>query len=767
MALLPSPFSVPGRHAAQLIALVIGLVSTGAAYLSVDRTIRLQRETRFRQAVETSTTAVTDRMQAYSTMLHATRGFFDALGEVPSRPAFAAFVRGLEVAERYPGVQGIGFAAVIPRAQLHAHEARERASGADLYTVWPAGERDVYTSIVYLEPLDWRNARAIGFDMFSEPVRRAAMERARDTGKLAASGRVELVQEAGEIRQGGFLVYLPVYERPPRTPEERHALLRGWVYAPFRAADLLQRTVGAGAARDVALHVYDGAEVRPDALLYAARAEPVDGQAPLLQRIDVGGRTWTLHFAATGAFVSATERALPPLALLLGLVATAILVRTVRRETQARRWAEQSARRTAFLAEAGKILASSLDYARTLPEVGRLAAEEIADAAILFVDGERGAPLWCVAHADADHAARLEAALRRRGVDPAEEAGVAAVLRTRAPELLARIDAARHPMIARDPELAALAREARIRSVLTVPILARGAAIGALVLAASSRRRRFGADDVALAEDLARLVAAAVDTARLYRDAQDAVRERDEFLSIASHELKTPLTSLALQSESLRAAARRGDAEGTARKADVVRRNVKRLAALVASMLDLSRIRAGRLELELEDVDLAEVAREVVGRFEDEAHRAGCTLALDAPEPVVGHWDRLRVDQVVTNLLSNAVKYGPGKPVEVRVGTTGGERAVLSVRDHGIGISAEDQRRIFDQFERAVSDRHYGGFGLGLWIVRSIVESLGGTVRVESAPGEGSTFTVELERARAAAARRADGDVAQAPGREA
>jgi signal transduction histidine kinase len=527
----------------------------------------------------------------------------------------------------------------------------------------------------------------------------------------------------------------------------------------------LQRTVGAGAARDVGLQVYDGVEANPEALLFDAGVPAANEHPPLLQHLEMGGRTWTLRFAATTAFVSATERALPPAALLLGLAATAVLLSTVRRETQARRRAEQAARRTAFLAEASKLLSSSLDYRRTLPAIAQLAAEEIADEAIVFVGGEPAPPLWCVGHRDPAHASRLEAALRRRGVEPTEQAGIAGVLRTRTPELVARLAPKRKQVADGDPELLALAREARLRSRLTVPLLARGSAFGALVLATAAGHRRLGPEELAVAEDLARLVAAAVDNARLYRDAQEAVRERDEFLSIASHELKTPLTSLALQSESLRVAARRGDAEATARKAEVVRRNVKRLAALVASMLDLSRIRAGRLELELEDVDLADVAREVTARFEDEAQRAGCTLVLHAPEPVVGHWDRLRIDQVLTNLLSNAVKYGPGKPVEVRVGAVE-RRAVLTVRDHGIGIPADDQRRIFEQFTRAVSERHYGGFGLGLWIVRSIVASLGGDVRVESAPGEGSTFTIELDP-RPSATLRAEGEAASATGREA
>jgi len=177
----------------------------------------------------------------------------------------------------------------------------------------------------------------------------------------------------------------------------------------------------------------------------------------------------------------------------------------------------------------------------------------------------------------------------------------------------------------------------------------------------------------------------------------------------------------------------------------VIRRNVERLSRLITNLLDISRIGEGRLALELEPVDLSDLVCEVAGRFEDELSRAGSTLQLDVPGPVVGRWDRLRLDQVVTNLVANAVKYGPGKPIEVWV-RTDGDRVDLAVRDHGIGIPREAQQRIFERFERAVSDRHFGGFGLGLWISRRIVESLGGTIGVESEPGQGATFTVELWR---------------------
>jgi signal transduction histidine kinase len=183
-----------------------------------------------------------------------------------------------------------------------------------------------------------------------------------------------------------------------------------------------------------------------------------------------------------------------------------------------------------------------------------------------------------------------------------------------------------------------------------------------------------------------------------------------------------------------------------AARTDLIRRSADRLTRLVTSLLDISRIGAGRLDLEREETDLSEVTREVAERFQEEARRARCELRVDTT-PAVGFWDRLRLDQVVTNLLANALKYGAGAPIDVRVTAQDG-RALLTVRDHGIGISEEDQRRIFQRFERAVSQRNYGGFGLGLWIVRQIVEAQGGAVRVESEPGHGSTFTVELEAGR-------------------
>jgi PAS domain S-box-containing protein len=236
------------------------------------------------------------------------------------------------------------------------------------------------------------------------------------------------------------------------------------------------------------------------------------------------------------------------------------------------------------------------------------------------------------------------------------------------------------------------------------------------------------------------------------KKAEQALREaiglREDFLSVASHELRTPLTALRLEVENLlRFSRRHVGAASPAIDARVGRINAQaaRLNHLIDELLDVSRIAAGRLELQIEEVDLAVVVDEVRARLTGEAQRRGSELNVHVMGRAVGAWDASRLDQVITNLLSNAIKYGAGRPIEITIEAFD-DRAVLTIHDHGLGISLEDQDRIFRRFERAAPSRNYAGIGLGLWIVRQIVEALGGTVRVESRPQLGATFTVDLPR---------------------
>ncbi len=374
-----------------------------------------------------------------------------------------------------------------------------------------------------------------------------------------------------------------------------------------------------------------------------------------------------------------------------------------------------------FLARAGSELASSLDDEASLERVARLAVPSWADlcSVHLWEEGE----LRCVAAAHA-------------GPEPAAPPGE--------PET----DAVARIIASGQPELR-LESTPRPYASLRVPLMVRHQVLGVLSLVTT--RRLYDAQDLALAQELARQAALAIDNSRLYHEAQQAVRLREEFLSIASHELKTPISALQLQVQSLLSTLARSPTgpspERLRRSLETVDRQIRRQTQLINDLLDVSRISAGRLQLRPEPLELSALVREVAERFEPELTRSGSPLKLHMSQETAGQWDRLRLDQVVTNLLSNAMKYGRGNPIQVEAEATGGQIR-LSVKDGGIGIAAEDLSRLFNRFERAVSERNYGGFGLGLWITRQIVEAMGGRIHVTSQLGVGSTFTVELPRQR-------------------
>ncbi|MDY7232535.1 PAS domain-containing sensor histidine kinase [Hyalangium rubrum] len=230
---------------------------------------------------------------------------------------------------------------------------------------------------------------------------------------------------------------------------------------------------------------------------------------------------------------------------------------------------------------------------------------------------------------------------------------------------------------------------------------------------------------------------------------KEALKARDEFLSIASHELRTPLTSMKLQLHLMQRGLEHGDpsaasAERVRKLVEQSNRQIARLARLIDDMLDIARIQTGRLVIEPTPVDAVELTRDVLGRLGPHLAEAGTPATLEAPERLEARWDPFRIEQVITNLLTNAMRYGNHKPVTVRLRSREG-RILLSVQDQGLGIAKASQERIFNRFERAISASVVSGLGLGLFISRQIVEAHGGRIWVESeGPGRGSTFCVEL-----------------------
>lgn len=399
-------------------------------------------------------------------------------------------------------------------------------------------------------------------------------------------------------------------------------------------------------------------------------------------------------------------------------------------------------RRLAVLAKASEVLATSLDYDTTLRNVIELALPVLGDFGFFDVVEDDGTVRRVArAHDDPETQGILD---QTRWVRSERTDINLCALSSGYAGLHPDIDDAWMQNIAVSPEHLALLRQLAFRSMLTVPLAYHGKTLGALTLFFARSERRHAAGDVPLAEELARRAAAAVENARLFRESREAIRLRDDFLSIAGHELNTPLAALQLQIQSLKRQVEKEPALGkVGERLGKTENQVLRLEKLISELLDVSRITGGRLSIEREPMDLAATVRDVAERMAPSAAKASCELVLACPDGVVGSWDRLRIEQVVTNLMSNAIKYGAGRPIEV-VTTRDADVARLTVRDHGIGIAPGDEARIFGRFERAVSERHYGGFGLGLWISRQIVEAHGGSIRFDRPADVGTRFTVEL-----------------------
>jgi signal transduction histidine kinase len=409
-----------------------------------------------------------------------------------------------------------------------------------------------------------------------------------------------------------------------------------------------------------------------------------------------------------------------------------------------------------FFAEASTLLSSSLDHVSICERLAHLVVPSFADWCGVELAEQGELRSIAIAHVESAKVAVAEEMRRRYPPDPAAARGPHGVLRTGRPELVADIAPEMLERGAVNAEHLRFLRDLGLRSVLIVPLVAGGRPIGVLNLVWAESERRYGPDDLEMMRELGRRAGLAVENARLYNEARAAVKLRDEFLSIASHELKTPLTSLRLKVDGiLRVAAKADkgaiDVGKLATRVQGVDKQLSRLTELVDALLDVSRAASGQVQLRLEEVDLAAVAQAAAQRFKDDLASAGCSLSVvvagpsGSKSPILGRWDRMRLDEVITNFLSNAIKYGAGKPIQIRV-TASATTATIEVEDHGIGISPDDQGRLFERFARVVSPDHYGGFGLGLWIVKLLVEAMGGKVAVRSAVGAGSVFSAELPR---------------------
>ena len=409
-----------------------------------------------------------------------------------------------------------------------------------------------------------------------------------------------------------------------------------------------------------------------------------------------------------------------------------------------RKRAEESQR---FLAEASEVLVSSLDYERTLGRVAELVVPRVADwCAIDMLTDERTLRRIAVVHQDPAKVELARELERRYPPTLGEREGVAKVVRTGVAEIYPNVPEELLALVTHDADHLRLVREMGLKSALVVPLAAQGRVVGAITLVTSESGRRYSQADLPFVEDLAHRAALAIENARLYREAQEVNRLKDEFLATLSHELRTPLTAVLGWTRLL--ATGQLDEAASKRALETIERNAQAQVQLVDDILDVSRIIRGKLRLNVRAVELAPVVEAAVDAVRPAADAKGIRLQVVLDRlagPVSGDPDRLQ--QIVWNLLSNAIKFTP-KEGRVQVLLSRADSHLdVTVSDSGPGIDAEFLPYVFDRFRQAdpTTTRTHGGLGLGLAIVRHLTELHGGTVRAESAgEGGGATFRVTL-----------------------
>ncbi len=797
--------------------LAISLCLTILAYVISQNALKSRAEDRFEFHVQAIEKSIQDRLLVYEQVLRGGVALFNANQGHVSRDAFASYVATLQIEQNWPGIQGMGFSVPLSPEELDAHEAAIRAQGFPDYAVSPPGPRDAYSAIIYLEPFDWRNQRAFGYDMWSNPSRREAMARARDTGTASTSGLITLVQETDEDVQRGFLTYLPVYQggSMPDSLDARRDRFAGWVYAPYRAGDLMEGIVGEE-HDEVTVRVFDGtrATMSEETLLYhSADADIAHHHQPVFQTVrefSLQGKDWTVEYHTHAGYQTLVSDFQQPYYIFVsGLIIDSLLfyviyslyfinkrARNITRDW--RRIIEQAPNALLIADEHGQVYLANEQAEILLGAPSRsLRSQNLRD---LF---DCPNAIFKEAFLRDEDTQRLDTEVERHdGVLAPVEVSIAPLntlqgrflvaslidiserkkmqqmfegIVEQAPNALVMTDESGNIVLSNaqaDALFGYETGELRGKSIETlVPethrinhpsyrarffeapkarAMGAGRDLSAQRKDGSEVRVEIGLNPVSIREE--RFVVASIVDITERKRAQSVLedtnrklqtknQEMEQFIYTVSHDLKSPLVTIGgfakLLSTSLE---EMGATDKQLHQLKRIQANVNHMENLLGDLLQLSRvIRQG---LDIEVVDVNALVDSVLSTFEAQIEELNATIVIQPAMPAIHANSRL-LGQCVQNLISNALQYRePQRPLEIRIYASETATHVrLHVQDNGIGIEASYHEQIFRIFERLDVGE---GTGVGLSIVKTIMDRHSAQVILTSTPGEGSTFTLEF-----------------------
>ncbi|QPJ66684.1 MAG: PAS domain-containing protein [Candidatus Nitrohelix vancouverensis] len=700
------------------VILILDLVITFLFWDSVKEAVYNDAKTRFDFRVEQIHASVDERMATYEQMLRGGIGLFIASTEV-TRDDWRTYVEALEMEERFPGIQGLGYSEVVQSEEKEEHTRKIQAEGFPDYTIKPSGERDVYTSIIYLEPFNLRNRQAFGYDMFSQSVRREAMEKARDTGRTAITGKVTLVQEIDEDVQSGFLMYLPLYKKglPVATEAQRRNAIRGYVYSAFRMGNLMAGILGPK-AEDVGFKIYDGGAVHEESLMYRSyrwnggEPENLDNHILLAEKtMDLYGRQWTVQYASLPGFEASINSHKSNFVLVFGGIFSALCFFVIHGAFTTRRQAIQ--------------------YANEMFHALKDNEERLSYALEGTNDGLWD---WNIEKADVYFSPRR---MSMFGYEPGEfPADVEAWNQKIHPDdLHVAMNAMQEHLNGDTPFYQA---EYRIRSKngSWVWTLDRGKVVKRD--AQGKPLRIVGTNtDLSLQKFTEEKLMLAI------TEAEQANRGKSVFLANMSHEIRTPLNAILGYAQIL---LRKGGFDSdTTNAIKTIDRSGNNLLGLINEILDLSKIDAGKMEVNATDFDLQELVQNISGMFEMRCEEKSLAWRVDGvTETCVVYGDEGKVRQILTNLIGNAVKFTDSGSVSLKVTPLQNDLYLFEVVDTGKGIPEKDQDVIFEPFRQETEGFQKGGTGLGLAICQKQLELMHSELNLDSELGKGSRFYFAL-----------------------